>query len=34
MKAQLKKDYRNPKLYRWILIYAVYVLICVIGGFI
>ena len=34
MKAQLKKDYRNPKLYRWILIYAVYALLCVIGGII
>lgn len=34
MKAQLKKDYRNPKLYRWILIYAIYALFCVIGGII
>lgn len=34
MKAQLKKDYRNPKLYRWLIVYAVYALLCMIGGII
>lgn len=34
MKAQLKKDYRNPKLYRWLIVYTVYALFCVIGGII
>lgn len=34
MKAQFKKDYRNPKLYRWLIVYAVYALLCVIAGII